>query len=343
MREYSIAKDLYKREGHEQNFTILAPGPCNAKCHFCYWDHADGKIKPPPDYLERLEKQLRRIQPKAVSISGGEPTLSPYLEDILDIVYAVAPGRVVLTTNATDLMGALEERDFHEVITHVNISRHHWLDDLNRKYFGVSGRSALPNCDDLNIRIDEHLKSEERDSVDFNINACIGDDDDISYLFGMIDLVHTFRVKSLVLRSTADSIDPLQLELDFRELFEVSAIDESDMCPVCRSLTYEVCGIDVVFKRGFDNPSEHLGKIYEYVFHQDGNLYADWKRKMPIVDIVEDATYWKEKYDELRDGGGMKTPKKKIKKPTKKKSKKKKSKPPVTFNGGSCKIIRGRC
>jgi organic radical activating enzyme len=80
---------LHTENGHKPNFTVMLPGACNAKCGFCFWNHKDGQIKPPTDYMEKLADVVSKLSPEtfpAVSLTGGEPTLSKYLKPVFGLL-----------------------------------------------------------------------------------------------------------------------------------------------------------------------------------------------------------------------------------------------------------------
>lgn len=66
------------------NLSIVMPGGCNGNCQFCFWKQTE----PCGNYLEKVNNILKSLpsQFKQLSITGGEPTLSPYLEKVLNLI-----------------------------------------------------------------------------------------------------------------------------------------------------------------------------------------------------------------------------------------------------------------
>jgi len=98
-------------------------------------------------------------------LAGGEPTLSPVFKEALALINKYKKkgkfNKVVLTTNGIhlnkfDLTG----------IDHVNISRHHYDQEINEKIFGTK---QVPNKKDLysiNSRVNQQ-------GIDVNYNVVI--------------------------------------------------------------------------------------------------------------------------------------------------------------------------
>ena len=79
-----IKNEIVKSTISNPNLSIVMPGGCNGKCDFCFWQ----KTKPCGGYLEKLTGVFTSLpsQFSQLSITGGEPTLSPYLENVLNLI-----------------------------------------------------------------------------------------------------------------------------------------------------------------------------------------------------------------------------------------------------------------
>lgn len=113
------------------NFSIVMPGGCNGKCSFCFWE----KAKTCGNYSEKLKETLDLLpkQFDQLSITGGEPTISPYLAEVLNMIDRKKFKKVVLTTNGANLLNTIPILEGK--VDHVNISRHHYKDSLNEEVF----------------------------------------------------------------------------------------------------------------------------------------------------------------------------------------------------------------
>lgn len=109
---------------YNYNFTVITSGGCNAKCGFCT---DPMNYNPSPDYISNfvnlfLNNSLPPIFDQ-ISISGGEPTISPDLGTLLNIITVTKRfKKVVLTTNGTNLLNLVDLIGTH--VNHVNVSRH---------------------------------------------------------------------------------------------------------------------------------------------------------------------------------------------------------------------------
>src|SRR5262249_2470135 len=115
----------------EPNCTLILPGPCQARCRFCV--EPVGPAPSSNDEWLRLQQRLLEGLPKVfriLSISGGEPTLSPVFERVLEMIARKRKEdpmrfhRVVLTTNAHPASFERHLPAIGNAITHLNISRH---------------------------------------------------------------------------------------------------------------------------------------------------------------------------------------------------------------------------
>ena len=132
------------------NFSLVLPGTCNARCSFCFWqEEKEAKLK---DFLLNLDRSLKALplEFKQISITGGEPTLSPLFEDVLALIKqhrnleGSSWNKVVLTTNGHNLKVMMKY--LRGVVDHVNISRHAIKDEDNQAIFGTD---TVPTAADL--------------------------------------------------------------------------------------------------------------------------------------------------------------------------------------------------
>jgi pyruvate-formate lyase-activating enzyme len=246
------------------NFTIVTPGGCNAKCEFCFW-HQEKTTK---NYLNKLKETMDLLPSQfyMISISGGEPTISPYFTKILDLIDTDQFTHRILTTNGTHLMKHMDK--ISEKIQHINISRHHWNDEINNKIF-IS--KTVPSSK----HITECVDALNQNGIDVTFSCVLTDEyiltkeDIIKY----VEYAKNCGASHIYFRKKHENLLPHELEKEFG----VSKIINSHDCPVCRTRIQLIKGIDVHWKTSVLEPSETLTDIlFETIFNSNGTLTSDW-------------------------------------------------------------------
>jgi MoaA/NifB/PqqE/SkfB family radical SAM enzyme len=260
------------------NTTILLPGSCNAKCDFCFWNRDFVKIKQPSDYLDKVISALDSLpeQFRILSLSGGEPTLSPYFGKLLARlgVYRRSHSldRVVLTTNGANIDNFIAAIGC--VVDHVNISRHAITDKGNLDVFK---NGKCPTNDELRDII---LRIHSEANCDVTLNCVIYPETTEQFCHDFIEYAKDLGADAVSFRKVASDVSPTETEAKFVSKYGVSS--KSD-CQVCRGLVQNVGGFEVRWKGSVNEPSITTGGIYEVVIHPDGNLYADWGMKHQLT------------------------------------------------------------
>ncbi len=246
------------------NFTVVAPGGCNAECDFCFWkQERTGR-----DYMSKLKVVMDSLPSQfyMISISGGEPTISPFLNEILDAIDTDQFTHRILTTNGTHLMKHIDK--ISEKIQHINISRHHWDEEINRKIFiskTVPTAKHLSECIDvLNQR-----------GIDVTFSCVLTDE----YILTKEDIIRYVEfakecgASHVYLRKKHENLLPHHLEAEFGH----SKIVKTHDCPACRTRVQLIKGMDVHWKTSVLEPSEVLPDVlFETVFQPSGKFTYDW-------------------------------------------------------------------
>ena len=152
-------KQVYKNF----NFSIFIDDYCNADCKFCVaqlrYSHKNAiyqkdHIKDVDKYLARLEEVLKMIRPldPSVSITGGEPTLSPILVDVLNLVDKYGFRKRTITTNGSALLKTVKnDTILNHLIknnwNHLNISRASYIDSVNREIMRYNTKDEYCSMD----------------------------------------------------------------------------------------------------------------------------------------------------------------------------------------------------
>ncbi|MCC5610747.1 radical SAM protein [Nostoc sp. CHAB 5834] len=263
------------------NFTVITSGGCNSFCDFCTDSY---KRKPHPDYIKNLVDVLASRLPenfKQCSISGGEPTLSPNLGTILNLVkMSNRFDKVVLTTNGARLKELLDL--LKGTINHLNVSRHAIGYEANVPVFGTPD---IIKDDELKAAAFELNKA----GIDVNLNHVYTKDSTLSvdYVLRYIEYARSVGASSVSFRydQNENSLEPTYLE----ELFSEWKVVNQGGCPVCRNHTVLVGGFPVVFKAAFAEPSMAIADTYELIYGITGKLTTDWEGKREFTPDLANA------------------------------------------------------
>lgn len=248
------------------NFSIVVPGGCNGKCDFCFWQ----KTKPCGNYINKLTETLNNLPSQfyQISLTGGEPTISPYLKSILETIDKRNFTKVVLTTNGSKLLDVIPMLEGK--VNHINISRHHYEEDLNNNVFKtkmISNRQLKHVIAELN-----------KVGIDVTLSAVLNENlNNKSQIKEYIDFAHRMGATQVFFRKPHGTLEPTSVEKAF-ESYKGSEYH----CPVCRTKTQLIEGMHVAWKASLEEPSSVMSKIYELIYHEDGSVTKDWEGKLNV-------------------------------------------------------------
>jgi len=278
----------------EPNLTVILPGKCQARCPFCIEPEGPAP-RSTAHWLRSFEILLAELPPifRTISISGGEPSLSPAFGDVLSILAEYRSvgrlRRVVLTTNGSVKSLTRHMPSMGAALTHANISRHAVEDPINA---GVFKTRRVPTRSELAGLV----RGFHEQKVPVNLNCVYSSDHAFGQLLSAIDIkslraeaeryiqfAREVGASSVVFRH--DHRDPhlsssTHLEMAFAD---VETVHEAN-CSSCHVITKAVHGMPVNFKRSAFEPVKlhYETELYEMVLHSDGDLYRDWSRQHPI-------------------------------------------------------------
>ncbi len=275
---------------NDPNFSIVMRGGCNAACAFCF-----NKTKNAPavrelsnfEWLLGLQDVLRKL-PKQfyqISITGGEPMVSPVLHEVLTIcrMAKLRFTNILLTTNGTNLLKYIDE--VTTGVHHINISRHHYDEQTNKAIFGGSY-----NVTDAELT--EIIDKYSARGVDVSLNCVINDQTTTDFIFKYIEFAKRIGAYAVRFRKeNGDNIAPTPCEEHIDEYYPVL---ERGECPVCRTWKRVIKGLTTYWKAAIIEPTDKIkDKVYELVYDIDGVTYQDWNRKYPYIFIEKEKTIFK--------------------------------------------------
>ena len=262
-------KKLYNED---PNFSIIAPGSCNAACSFCFANEGKDTLVL-NEYMKALSDTLMNLPEPfyQISITGGEPLLSPYIVPILMSIYPHKRKytNVLLTTNGTHL------DKFYDYISmsvdHINISRHHYDEKENQQIFKGT-------YDVLDADIRHYIDLYSIAGIDVSANCVIDDTTSINFIESYIAWAKTIGFAAVRFRKQNGSLDKTEAEQYYRK----HAVLWKGTCPICETTLQLIKGCKVYWKKSIVEPTDKTNDIFEVVFGPDGKMYADWQYKIPI-------------------------------------------------------------
>jgi pyruvate-formate lyase-activating enzyme len=279
----------------EPNFTAILPGRCQARCPFCVEPEAPSPATA-EQWLASLRSLLNGELPavfRCLSISGGEPSLSPAFPGLLTLLAEQRSSRrfarVVLTTNGCP-DGILAQMDaIAAAVTQVNISRHAVDDSVNA---GIFRSGDIPS----RYMLSKLIAKLNRRGLPVNLNCVYSPHHAFGKRIGAMDATRLRAAADEFISMAKDvGASSVVFRYDHRETFndrpswlEVLFSDYADIheasCPSCHIVCKFVRGLPTYFKRSAYEPTaDHAGiYLYELVMHGDGGLYLDWSRLRPV-------------------------------------------------------------
>lgn len=260
------------------NLSIVLPGRCNAKCDFCFTDYSKEKDLPSyDDYLFNLYYTLTKLPENfdRISITGGEPTISNYLDFSLMTIKMFRDRYkfVVMSTNATGLSEKRLDK-MVGIVDAVNISRHYYDDEINNGIFKLDSipsteklRDIISNCWDRNIA----------PSLSVTMTSLTTKDEILRFI-DFANGVGIDRIRFRHVQTPTTIVDRHGVELEFDE----EILDEG-RCPVCRHTIQKINGTHITWISSTLEPSNDWDVIYEAIFHQNATLTIDWAGEREFV------------------------------------------------------------
>lgn len=259
------------------NTTVLLPGDCNAHCDFCFWHRDGANIKFDHTFSDSVREQLMRLPTEfnCISVSGGEPTLSPEFTrfSLMLLAHRKELGfkRTVLTTHGGNLLRNLDVAV--AAYDHINISRHAIGHAKNAKIFKTY---KIPRDDDVKNLIKQIHKTS---STDVTLNCVVPPDVKTAFIDEFIEYAKKLGADAVSFRKYASNTKPTVAERAYAKRY---GYESETKCSVCRGATMLKDGFQVRWKGSVEEPSLETNGVYEAVVHPDAKVYTDWNRQVPF-------------------------------------------------------------
>lgn len=221
---------------------------CNANCEFCITKvRKKSGILCKEDYLHisDLEKNLKKLEVHKIEITGGgEPTLHPQIDRVIDLCTAKAPTQMY--TNGALALGVKNL----EKLSNLSISRAHYSKIENKKIMGIE-YEIEPLIGRVPIKLSLMLfKQGIHEPKEFR-----------NYL----DWANSLNVKKVVVR------EMFNLDYGHKNLHYVSTVDFFSSLKV---RDYNFSGRNPIYKI---NNLEVEFEFPEMTLHADGKIRRGWR------------------------------------------------------------------
>lgn len=311
-------KQVYKNT----NFSIFIDDYCNADCKFCVaqlrYQHKNAlyqkeHITDVDKYLARLEEVLKIVRPlnPSVSITGGEPTLSPILTDVLKMVDSMGFRKRTITTNGSAL---LKTQDNDTILNnlikynwnHLNISRASYDDTLNRAIMKYNIEKEYCTMDMMK----EILSITNNSNLHHRISCLLLKEsvNSVEEIKKYVDFYSQLGANNFIFRELMD-YDKTAINTEKMTYCDANKIklydiwhqfkDYPEFIPYLNILGYyyyveiykylgmtvasESADLNIQNREKANNPNV----VYEMVFHNNGNLCGSWIDKEEILDAYK--------------------------------------------------------
>lgn len=301
------------------NFSIFVDDYCNADCKFCvaqlrYAHKHQAYNKPhisnPQEYLQRLDEILQKIRPlnPSISITGGEPTLSPILPDILKLVDKYGFRKRTITTNGSGLFIKREEKTILQHLIdnnwdHLNISRVSHIDEENKRIMRYNVEKEY--CS--NEMLKKVLKELEGTNLKHRLSCLLLKEcvNDVEKMKEYLDFYRSIGVNNVIFRelmdydSTAINTEKIQYCIDNKiRLNDIwTSFDKyPEFKPYLNILGYyyyveiyhyndmTVTSESANLNQQYIEKTKYPDVVYEMIFHNNGNLCGSWIDEEDILD-----------------------------------------------------------
>lgn len=292
------------------NFSIFVDDYCNADCKFCVAQlryenmalaYKKPKIEDDEEYYRRLDEVLTYIEPLdvSVSITGGEPTLSPRFKRIIEIVDKHHIRKRTITTNGSALLQKVDGKTILDHLiackfNHLNISKTHYDEEINKKIMRY--HTGYCSNEDLAKIIPYALEHGLRPRL-----SCLLLKDGIHDVEGMaayIEYYEKLGIDNIIFRELMDYEEKTMCnkeKIDYNLRNKVRLNDvwkevdkDARFVPYQNLLGYyyyvemfdyhnvRVCSESADLRVQAKEKNANQDVVYEMVFHPNGNLNGSW-------------------------------------------------------------------
>lgn len=321
--DYSLSEyefQVGKRSVYDNlNFSIFVDDYCNADCRFCVaqlrYEHISKMynkvhITDMEKYLARLEEVLKIVRPlnPSVSITGGEPSISPIIVEILKLVDKYNFRKRTITTNGSGLLKTVDNDALINHLVkygwnHLNISRAHYDDAMNKEIMRYKCGEEYCGMSELRDIINT-LKSTDL----HHRLSCLLLKDGIGTLDSLkryVDTLNNIGVNNYIFRELMDydknsvnlekmrycdankvRLNEIWEEMEQHKEFEpyMNLLGYYYYVEIYHYLGATIASESANLNQQYAEKEKHPDTVYEMIFHNNGNLCGSWVEDEEVLD-----------------------------------------------------------
>ena len=278
-KTYRMYKDDWKHHVH-----LKITNRCDAFCDFCIERATRDEVENHARFLEGARELLAEMDEagvlRTVSITGGEPTVSPIIQDAIDMCSRYSLKMFSINTNGYRL-GILSPNSFKGW---VDISKH-----------AIDDRMVFRRCCNVGKGTIEAFKERQvsgkvRLQCVLGVNGGLGSLEDIdAFIEYYKDCADDFSFRSLIIEDEEGTVDPLFWA--FRDkLFHAGCLEEQAIQDYYVYEIYDYMGKKVTLSwsnmamlRKHNETHEGENFLEEIIVHPNGNITGSWNQKSLMI------------------------------------------------------------
>jgi len=291
-KSYRMYHDDWKHHVH-----LKCTNRCDADCAFCIEKPSKHDAEDPDKFMTSARLLIRSMQLqnhfRTLSVTGGEPTLFPKLQAVIDLANVVKPTLFSINSNGARMNSddVIREGSFHG-----------WF-DLSKH--AIDDRAIMRR--DHNVYPKDILKFKSRQpDAKVRIQCVLGMDnglkrlDDVSdFIWHFRDVADNFSFRSLIIDGKDGEVPDLFWQLRNR-LFEDKCCVEQTIQDYYVYEVYERNGVNItvswanMYMLRRYNETHEDNFLEEIIVHPDGMITGSWNKKALIIFKPNETSYKKD-------------------------------------------------
>jgi len=279
-KHYRMYSDEWKHHVH-----LKCTNKCDANCRFCIEHGSKNDFEDSDRFLKNSRELIRQLKEqeyfRTLSVTGGEPTIFPKIQEIVDLANEFRPTLFSINSNGRLMNSAIRENSFNGWF---DLSKHS-IDD--RRIFL---RDVVVGKDDIL----EFKRRQPNGKV--RIQCVLGLSDGlktIDDIFEFIDhyrgVADNFSFRSLIIETRHGEVPSLFKE--FRDmLFDGKCMVEQSIQDYYVYEVFERDGVNITVSwsnmamlKRYNETHRDLNFLEEIIVHPDGMITGSWNKETLII------------------------------------------------------------